>query len=480
MATVNHTGAIAANETWNIVADTHNITGNVTINDAVTVTINHSGGTNQADLIDISVTGAYVVTVNGSIVSNGTHAKRPVWKSSSATPDGGDWVGLQYGAADVGNSVTYNDFWHSNGIDLLGTYAGNLTLNKNRFFVCGNIFDSQSTTAINIGDIWCERCISDDANEMVRALSSGSVTVGIMVVKDCRADCIFGPTSTGTITCAALVSFNTSGRDNYLLMGNNGTGANITITKLWGMSWQGLMTTFVAGETCDINGGRWDQYDTGVVMTSCVAAGVTCDDVDFYLKSYALFCSGGGGNLTNCYVFGGTISTVHQDHADVTAGGTANSIAEVTTNIYADATGMDSVITPKSAPNYPLTFSAFALSSATDNGFTAACTPQCPGETFIYIGTATVAAINQETDLDGYTIQFDQGYDEWIDFSGDNKLITQVTSRSAAIDFLEPGQTYYCRAVCRTPWGDLYWSTEASIAVAAAAVGGGFMSTSGD
>src|SRR3990167_46467 len=242
MPTVNHTGAIAANETWDIVADTHNITGNVIINDAVTVTIDHSGGTNQADLNDISVTGAFNIRVIGKIVSNGTHAKRVVWKSSAASPDADDWATMWFNFEDAGCSITYNDFWHGGGIDLDANYtAGNVTLDKNRFFVCEAVVLNQSTAAINIGDLWCERIITDSSNELVRTLSSGNITIGIMVVKDCRADCIFGPTSTGTITCAALVSFNTSGRDNYLLMGNNGLGANITITKLWGMSWQGLI-----------------------------------------------------------------------------------------------------------------------------------------------------------------------------------------------------------------------------------------------
>src|SRR3990167_10188018 len=119
MVVVNITGTQSSNATWDVVTDEYHITGNVTINSGVTITISVA---TSGTVIPIRFDGTYVVTTNGAVSAIGTRAKHIIFKSNSSTPQDGDWSYFTLAAGATGSNFTWCEFHHaSTGILNLST-----------------------------------------------------------------------------------------------------------------------------------------------------------------------------------------------------------------------------------------------------------------------------------------------------------------------------------------------------------------------
>ncbi len=77
------------------------IGGNITVNDAQTLTIN-SGNI-------LKFNGANTITVEGKLIANGTSAQHIVFTSNQVSPSGGDWNRIFFSTADAGCILNYCD-----------------------------------------------------------------------------------------------------------------------------------------------------------------------------------------------------------------------------------------------------------------------------------------------------------------------------------------------------------------------------------
>lgn len=96
---VNHTGAISSDQTWYSSDNPHIITGNVTVNNLVTLTI-------QAGCI-VKFNGNFNLQVNGALHADGISGNPVIFTSNLANPSKGDWQYIYFSNADAGSYLNY-------------------------------------------------------------------------------------------------------------------------------------------------------------------------------------------------------------------------------------------------------------------------------------------------------------------------------------------------------------------------------------
>jgi len=82
-----HSGTIASNQTWCASDSPHMVTGSVTINSSVTLTI-------EPGVVVRFATGLYM-DIRGTLIAEGVEGSEILITSNAASPAAGDWVGLQ-------------------------------------------------------------------------------------------------------------------------------------------------------------------------------------------------------------------------------------------------------------------------------------------------------------------------------------------------------------------------------------------------
>jgi len=97
----NHSGQISANETWTLANSPHFITGNLIINDLITVNVEPG--------CYIYFSGNFRILVNGILTANGTTLNHIVFTSNQAVPANGDWRAILFNNADAGSILNYCD-----------------------------------------------------------------------------------------------------------------------------------------------------------------------------------------------------------------------------------------------------------------------------------------------------------------------------------------------------------------------------------
>lgn len=79
-------GTIAENTTWTLAGSPYIVTGNITVNNGVTLTIEPG--------VEVKFDGVYSFNIYGSIVADGTSSNKIIFTSNNATPSPGDWYRL--------------------------------------------------------------------------------------------------------------------------------------------------------------------------------------------------------------------------------------------------------------------------------------------------------------------------------------------------------------------------------------------------
>ncbi|MBN2175123.1 MAG: right-handed parallel beta-helix repeat-containing protein [Bacteroidales bacterium] len=101
-AQTNHSGTISSNETWYAAGNPHVITGNITVADAVQLTIEPG--------CEVYFNSARRMTVNGILSANGTSGSPILFSANQAVPNKGDWQYIYFNGADAGNILNYCQF----------------------------------------------------------------------------------------------------------------------------------------------------------------------------------------------------------------------------------------------------------------------------------------------------------------------------------------------------------------------------------
>ncbi|MEZ5195379.1 MAG: T9SS type A sorting domain-containing protein [Bacteroidales bacterium] len=99
VAQTNHSGTISSNETWLLADGPHTITGNITVADGITLTI-EEGNT-------VYVDAGRRIRVRGALIANGSAANNITFTSNSAIPAKGDWNNIYFTDADAGSILNY-------------------------------------------------------------------------------------------------------------------------------------------------------------------------------------------------------------------------------------------------------------------------------------------------------------------------------------------------------------------------------------
>ncbi|HHE37626.1 MAG TPA: right-handed parallel beta-helix repeat-containing protein, partial [Candidatus Cloacimonetes bacterium] len=129
-----HSGTISSNETWYVGGSPHHITGDLTVANGITLTI-QAGCT-------VKFNGDYIFTIYGVLSANGTSGSHITITSNAGTPAAGDWDYIYFNGADAGCLLNYCDIRYG------GLAYGNILMyNSGTNVVITNSTIEQSGTA---------------------------------------------------------------------------------------------------------------------------------------------------------------------------------------------------------------------------------------------------------------------------------------------------------------------------------------------
>lgn len=459
-------------------ADGDRITGALTVNDGVTWTWNAG--------VDLTETGLYDKTINGRIVADLTLDNPGTLQSSSATPvcDGiGSFV---MNAVDSGGKMKGLILYHLQyGIYFNSSYtAHNMDIDNVIFDSCAaSVGAYAAACTTTFGNIECRNCILASTSQRLISMEAAQTTTYASVwIHDCFFyNGYIVKQTAGTLNLTEIIVERCSNpiSGNSLFLRSSGT-PTLNITKIWLFSQSGsssyIFDGWSASGTLNVDGGiigsQW-----GLINPTTAETNVTFDNVDFYMNGRGYV---GSGNFNNCYFEANyNNGTAYYEPGlmwqPADTGGIGDDTSSYNTVPFYTC---DSITSARATPNYPLTnASDLAVSSVTDDSATFAYTPNCPGETFIYIYDAATTVTNW-WDLSDYQGLCIHSHREWQDRSGNNQKIHQLTSRSRTItDYFKAGKTYKARVATKVPWGHtnghgLYWGSEQSFSTDAGAGGG--------
>ena len=437
-------GAYGTDQTALMKTDTHQMTGDVTINNAKVFTWSIEDATSQSQLNPFNITGNYTFSVDGKVLANGADGLFIQFKSNVASPIGASWRGFDFNSVDAASSMTYCEFHHFYFHRWASSYASDtLTYSKNRHFSCQIGLNINSTGTITMGELEFINCGDSASGGLLQIQAACTLTASSMVMTNCHGQCVVYINASATVTVTRMIVESA----NYslgLLYRNSGT-ATLTVTKIWAYDFTGyVLSGFTAG-TIAVNGGMVVQNNLGV-FNNCANATCVVTGVDCYGHTYA-YVANGSGNFVSCGVAGYGNASLHydQDLVHTLSGGTADGTCNTSGTCFLN---VDSVVTPKTTLatfNYPATISSVSDSSPTDDGATIVGTPNMPGHSLLCMSeTSYASAVNEENDLAQYEIN-KIDYLERIDYSGRNKLFTQLTQRTFVVTGLKSGTVYYYR-----------------------------------
>jgi hypothetical protein len=145
----NHSGTISANEIWTLSNSPHHITGQLTINDGVTVTIEPG--------CQVYFDGNFQVRVFGALNANGTSASHILFTSNQAIPAKGDWRRIYFNAADAGTILNYCDILYG------GSTTGSLVIagSTNNVIISNSTITNSAGYGIYLANNTANPAISD-------------------------------------------------------------------------------------------------------------------------------------------------------------------------------------------------------------------------------------------------------------------------------------------------------------------------------
>ena len=130
------------------------ITGNLTVNNAITLTLNPG--------IIFKLNPSRTVTINGTLVANGSPSSHITFTSNQGSPAPGDWRYLNFNGADSGCSMTYCDI----------SYGGYSTNGMLRMYNSG--------TNVSVSNL----TLSDSLTYGIQCASSSSPTIANCTIQD--------------------------------------------------------------------------------------------------------------------------------------------------------------------------------------------------------------------------------------------------------------------------------------------------------
>ena len=120
----NHSGTIGT-ETWTFVNSPHIITGDVTVSDGHTLTIEAG--------CEVKFDGNYYLLISGRLIADGDSSNHITFTSNQSVPGPGDWYYIGTWSSDPGTLLDYCDISYggSSGSMIAGGFhGGNVTISN--------------------------------------------------------------------------------------------------------------------------------------------------------------------------------------------------------------------------------------------------------------------------------------------------------------------------------------------------------------
>jgi len=137
---LDHSGVISTDETWYTGDNPHIITGDITISDGITLTVNPG--------CIIKFNSGFRITVSGVLDANGNDPDHITFTSNEASPAKGDWDYIYFSSADAGCVLDYCDISYG------GSAQGNIRLyySYNNVSITNCKIEQSLTTGLYIAD----------------------------------------------------------------------------------------------------------------------------------------------------------------------------------------------------------------------------------------------------------------------------------------------------------------------------------------
>ncbi len=411
----NHTGAITTNETWTLANSPHHITGNVTVNDTVNLTVEAG--------CSILFDGNYSITVTGDLIANGTSSSRITINSNTLATVGG-YQGLVFTNADTETSVTYCDIKNA--------------INGLKF-----------TTAFGAAPTFAY--ISIDGFSLNAILSTAAIaTITNMVIKNSVNINNVIQIASGTLTLTDI-ELDSPGGGIYLTGSN--AGAIVTRMLCFGKSSYNAVFNYNANTTGTFSfntcyfknhcGGYGTMLISGAnataaknSATNCIFSGpyiyignlisgtMTLTNVDIG-PCYSVAKGVDAATLINCAVYGCLGAEI--DNFDTTPdGNTQSTETPAQIGVVASISGM------RSSRNFTATPTSIIESSLSSNGVTIGWTTSMLTKHRIRYGTVS-----------GTYGMIIEKHNSWSDYLGRGTTEKVTTTPSIALVNLQNGTKYY-------------------------------------
>lgn len=520
MAVVNVTGAQATTTTWNIVADEYHITGNVTINAGVVITV--SGGVGQNP---IRFDGNFNITstTSGRIVSNGTSSLRIRWQPNGASTT---WSGTNTSVyvrhQGTGQATfDFNDFYHvgfrddhtanNSSVTNLRVYYGASTNLNLALLPSGGTNTYQNIEAWGCldsiqlspsgGTNLFDKIYSNGCSLGVACSPTGGVNTvsNVKVVRSLASGFVLGGSNAPTFSNILLH------RTDVGFTGQS-TAAATTFTRLvvQGDGITGVTTTPGAGKThtfseayVSINGIGVAMTNSGAVADAVVSGSVVASQnrVGTIASDGILAMTSSGNDIVYLTAIGtrGAVrnGTSDNDYMAGTNGAFAGAVPfpvpgptsdwndpNFLINVDGDSGNTTSTSSPIQyrtltanrtnpilTPHKPTTISGLAVSSITDGGATFDFTTGIKAKSRILLSeTSGITQLNA-------TVAGPWKYGGFLDPDDPVDFTLPVTTHQHVLSDLAYNTTYYYRVECVDPCGRHFLSTESSFTTSAVSSG---------
>lgn len=428
-----HSGVISANETWTLATSPHNITGAITINDGVVVTIEAG--------VNVVFQGNYTVTINGAIAGQATAVDEILVSTSTGTTRTTANGNFTLAAVDAGMNFDYWRFKGAGQIVIGATYAGNL--NWDYVVMEDHRYAVDIRAPVTIENLLLRRC-GDTFGCILTNAADDNVTVsGVLHIDQWTT---IGILNAGAPWDISKLVMSNSPDSTRLITNNAGNDAVFDCDQIWCYHNTGYITVSAGSLRLILREGLFTNHETNFISGSGTA-GLTAASafitVDAINNQAAAFSS--TVQLINCYIAGCLNALLDNPDTTADAGvvdGTFNTSSSETPAQFAN---VDAVTGMRSARRNPVSATVNS-DNVTDDQVTINFTPNCPCTAELWV-SETGAFEGEEY------CAASQG-DCWVPhFSYERQYYQKGVAGNLVSPPMASG-TYYYKLRLIAPWGE--------------------------
>jgi parallel beta-helix repeat protein len=168
-ADTNVSGSITSNTTWAVSGSPYIVTGDVTVNSNVTLTIDPG--------VTVKFNNGRQLSVNGTLSAVGTGTSPIVFTSSSATPSAGDWNTLRFSSGSSASHVTYASILYGGASQFAAVAVDNSSPSFDQVTISNSSTSAMRVTGSNAVPTVTNSTLSSNAWAGVEVTASNGLTV---------------------------------------------------------------------------------------------------------------------------------------------------------------------------------------------------------------------------------------------------------------------------------------------------------------